>query len=287
MTSHAAELEQLLSQAIEFHVHSGPDGKTPRKADVFEVLRDARHAGMRAVVLKNKSCGTGAIAQLANKYADGALAIGSITLDVSVGGFNPEAVEIEAAMGSKVVWMPTYSALNAPKKSDMDSLRYRLTVMDEKGNLLPDVMNVLEIIKKYDMVLATGHLSREETFKLIETAISLGHKKVVLTHPLTRNVNTRMEIADQLTLSNMGAFIEHTWVATMPEHDQIPPSDFTRAIRAVGLDKCVIGSDFGQVHNPQPIEGFRMMLSTLLDEGFSVAELEQMIKKNPAYLLGL
>jgi len=282
-------IRNLLAGAIEFHFHPAPDGSTPRKVDAFEALRDAKLAGMRAMVLKDKSCGTGAIAQLANKYADGALAVGAVTLDKSIGGLNPEAVDIEAALGSKVVWMPTYSALNDPtkKKTEKGVKRYNLTILDDNGALLPEVTEIIEIVKNNDMVLATGHLSKKETFALVKAAVGCGLKKVAITHPLTINVNTRLTVEEQIVLSRMGAYIEHTWVATMPKHDRLPISDYTVAIRAVGVAKCLVATDFGQYHNPAPLEGFRLMLGGLLREGFSAEELAIMVKDNPSKLLGL
>lgn len=282
-------IKSLLSGAIEFHVHPGPDGKTLRKMDMFEVVRAARMVGMRAVVLKDKSCGTGAIAQLVNKYAGGCLAIGAITLDVSIGGINPAAVEIEAALGSKVVWMPTYSARNDPskKKTDKDRRQNDLVILRDNGELLPEVIEIIEIIKQHEMVLATGHLSREEIFTLIGMAAEKGVKKMVITHPLSENVGTRLSVKDQIQLAQMGAYIEHTWVASLPRHANIPISDFVEAIRAVGVKKCIMATDFGQMHNPAPIEGFRMMLKALLAEGFSEEELAYMVRKNQVELLGL
>jgi hypothetical protein len=282
-------IRSLLAGAIEFHFHPAPDGATPRKVDAFEALREAKSAGMRAMVLKDKSCGTGAIAQLANKYAGGATAVGALTLDKSIGGLNPEAVEIEAALGSKVVWMPTYSAQNDPtkKKTEQGVKRYNLTIFDGNGALLPEVTEIIEIVKNHDMVLATGHLSKKETFALIEAAARRGLKKMTVTHPLTINVNTRLTVEEQIALSQMGAYMEHTWVATMPKHDHLPFSDYTVAIRSVGVAKCLVATDFGQVHNPAPLEGFRLMLASLLQEGFSAEELAIMVKDNPAKLLGL
>lgn len=284
-----ATIKRLLSGAIEFHVHPGPDGKTLRKMDMFEVVRAAKMVGMRAVVLKDKSCGTGAIAQLVNKYAEGCLAIGAITLDVSIGGINPAAVEIEAALGSKVVWMPTYSARNDPskKKTDKDKRQNDLVILKESGELLPEVIEIIEIIKQHDMVLATGHLSREEIFTLITIAAEKGVKKMIITHPLSENVGTRLSVEDQIRLVQMGASIEHTWVASLPQHANIPVSDFVEAIRAVGVKKCIMATDFGQIHNPAPIEGFRMMLKALIAEGFSEEELSYMVRKNQVELLGL
>jgi len=282
-------ISTLLAGAIEFHFHPAPDGSTPRKVDAFEALREAKSVGMRAMVLKDKSCGTGAIAQLANKYAVGATAVGAITLDKSIGGLNPEAVEIEAALGSKVVWMPTYSALNDPtkKKTEKGNKRYNLTIIDSTGALLPEVIEIISIVKDHDMVLATGHLSKKESFALIKAAANRGLKKMAVTHPLNINVKTRMTVDEQIALSQMGAYMEHTWVATMHKHDELPFSDFTVAIRAVGVAKCLVATDFGQIHNPTPLEGFRLMLASLLQEGFSSEELAIMVKDNPARLLNL
>jgi hypothetical protein len=289
MNSQDEIIRSLLAGAVEFHFHPGPDGTTPRKVDAFEALREAKSAGMRAMVLKDKSCGTGAIAQLANKYADGVTAVGAITLDTSIGGLNPEAVEIEATLGSKVVWMPTYSAQNDPtkKKTDKGVRRYNLTILDDNGELLPGVNEIIEIVKERDMVLATGHISKKESFALIKAAASRGLKKMVVTHPLNINVRTRMTVEEQKTLSQMGAYMEHTWVATMPKHDHLPHNDCTQAIRAVGVAKCIAATDFGQVHNPAPLEGFRLMLAGLLKEGFSAGEVAVMVKDNPAKLLEL
>lgn len=282
-------IDALMQGAVEFHVHFAPDGLTPRKNDAFELLREAKAAGLKAVVLKNKSCGTGAIAQLANKYAHGALAIGGITLDVSVGGFNPAAVEIEAALGSKIVWMPTYSALNDPKhkKTERQMMQNSLSPIDNQGQLLPEVYEILSLIKQHNMILGTGHLSRKEIFILVEEAVKEGVKKIVVNHPLTKAVGTRLPLEDQLSLAEMGAYMDHCWVASMPKHDGLSHEEFVEAIRTVGAENCILSSDFGQVHNPTPLEGFRDMLETLFESGLTAEELEMMIKKNPKKLLDI
>jgi hypothetical protein len=244
---------------------------------------------MKAVVLKNKSFGTGGIAELCNKYADGALAVGGITLDVSVGGFNPAAVEVEAALGSKVVWMPTYSALNDPthKKTEKDAKRNVVSPVNENGEVLEAVKEILTLIKEHGMILATGHISKQETFILVKTAVEMGLKKIVITHPLTISVGTRLSIQEQVELSEMGAYMDHCWVACFPQHSNVPLSDYSGAIRAVGVDKCILSTDLGQLHNPRPAEGFSQMLEGYLSQGFTEDEIERMIKFNPSALLDL
>lgn len=282
-------IAKLLNGAIEFHVHPAPDGMTPRKVDMFEVLKDAKSANMRAVVLKDKSCGTGGFAVLANKHGNGAQGIGAITLDASVGGLNAAAVEIEAALGSKVIWMPTYSAQNDPtkKKTDRDKRFNSITIIDDSGKLRPETRDILEIAKAKDMVVCSGHVSRQEVFALVDGCREMGLKKYTVTHPLTRSVGTSMLTEDQVALARKGAIIEHTWLATMPKHGNRPPSDFTQAIRAVGVERCLMCSDFGQVHNPTPLEGYTLMLAGLIEQGFKDAELIRMTRTNPGWLLGL
>jgi hypothetical protein len=279
----------LLQGAVEFHVHFAPDGLTKRKIDAFELLREAKSVGMHAIVLKNKCFGTGAIAQIANKYNDGALAIGGITLDASVGGLNPEAVSIEAELGSKIVWMPTYSAQNDPtqKKNEKQKMTNNISLLDQNKKLVQQVFEIMEIIKENNMILATGHISRDEIFILFEAAQKIGIEKLVVNHPLTPSVGTRLTIEDQIELARMGAYMDHCWVATMPKHSQVPIDDYVKAIRAVGVDKCIFSTDFGQIHNPNPLEGFQAMVNSLLEHGFSMEEIQIMVKDNPKLLLDL
>lgn len=280
-------IKKILKGAIESHVHFAPDGMIERKEDVFELLREAKSVDMRAVVLKSKCFGTGAIAKIANTYSEGVLAIGSITLDTTVGGFNPEAVAIEAELGSKVVWMPTFSAENDPTypKYKKGLKLNALKITDE--NLKNEINKILKIIKEKDMVLATGHISRDEVFKLTKEAISMGINKLIITHPLTKNVGTMLSIDDQIALSKMGAYIELTWCSAMPKNGNLPASVYTETIREIGVDKCILATDFGQIHNPTPLEGLCIMIEALLKEEFSELEIETMVKKNPSKILNL
>lgn len=282
------EIAGLVAGAVDMHVHCAPDGLAKRRLDAFQAVRAAKAAGMRAVVLKNKGFGTGGIAHLANEYADGALAVGSITLDVSVGGINPEAVAIQAALGSRVVWMPTYSSHNDTEHGPHYSAHQNsVSIVGEDGNLLPAVIDVLEIIRDNEMVLATGHVSQQEAFALVPVATQMGIAKVVVSHPMHGGVNTEYSFEDQRALCNFGAYMEHCWALTTPLDGNRRPEDLAEAIRAVGVDRCVLASDLGQPQNPSPADGFRDMLRWFLGAGFTVGELECMVKVNPTSLLGL
>src|SRR3954468_22506933 len=80
-----------LAGAIDFHCHSAPD-TVARSVSSFDVVRNAKAAGMRAVVLKNHFVSTAALAQLATDEIGGIEVYGGVVLNRSAGGLNVEAV---------------------------------------------------------------------------------------------------------------------------------------------------------------------------------------------------
>jgi hypothetical protein len=56
----------------------------------------------------------------------------------------------------------------------------------------------------------------------------------------------------------------------------------------IGPEHCVISTDFGQMFNPPPPEGFHMMLAVMLQfSKISEDELRTVVKINPAKILGM
>src|SRR6266567_1875498 len=111
-----------LTGAIDFHCHSAPD-TVARSINSFEVVRQARAAGMRGVVLKNHFVSTAALAQLAMQEIGGIEVFGGIVLNRSAGGINAEAVrkmtQVEGRHG-RIVWLPTFDAENQVRFSKED-----------------------------------------------------------------------------------------------------------------------------------------------------------------------
>ena len=91
-------------------------------------------------------------------------------------------------------------------------------------------------------------------------------------------------------VSRRGAFLEHAFIQCMPMGGMMPPmtaEGMAEAIKAVGPASCIISSDFGQAINPAPAEGLRMFIARLLTSDIAENDLEQMVKRNPATLLGV
>ena len=104
---------------------------------------------------------------------------------------------------------------------------------------------------------------------------------------MTRAVGPTLSVEDQVRLAEMGAWIEHCFVACMPLHDRVAPADIAAAIKAVGPERTLLASDFGQLHNPSPVEGLRMFAQSMIRCGIDPQDVRRMLVDNPRRLLGL
>jgi predicted TIM-barrel fold metal-dependent hydrolase len=272
------------------HVHHTPDLTMPTRTDALGIARQAREGGMRAIVLKNQSYPTAPLAAMVSQLVPEVKVFGSICLDYEVGGLNPDALEASAKLGARVVWMPTHSAKTAMKSDRLSGINddgKGLSVLDPENKLVPEINRILSLIKEYDMVLASGHLSSRETIALVEAALAIGISKCVVTHASTHSFERSPNLEEQHRLGQMGAFIEYVYVGFLPNEVRNDPQQLVKAIRGVGAEHCIISTDLGQYYNPLPAEGMRMFIALLLKTGISEREIELMAKVNPAKLLGL
>src|ERR1041384_837211 len=172
-------LPDFLEGAVDLHVHSAPDLESRRFNDI-ELAREAAHAGMGAVLIKSHQNSTVERAWLVSQLIPEIRVFGGLVLNETVGGLNPAAVQLAVNMGAKQVWMPTRSARNHRRH---EGLAGGSSIIDERGQLVPAIEEILQILAGSGCILGTGHLSREETFALIERAGGLSGLKVLVTHP--------------------------------------------------------------------------------------------------------
>src|SRR5437868_11501546 len=102
---------QCLEGAFDLQVHVGPD-VIARRVDDIDCAKEFLSHGMRGFVLKSHYIQTGERAQVVTKAVPGSRIFGAVTLNHSVGGLNPVAVELAGRSGCKIVWMPTVDAEN-------------------------------------------------------------------------------------------------------------------------------------------------------------------------------
>ena len=279
--SHA---DRILEGALDIHVHFAPDPRVERRGSAVEIATQARDMGMRGLVLKSHEYPTHPVAYTVSEVVPGITLIGGIVLGVEVGGLNPMAVESTAGMGGRVVWMPTYSARAYRQYRGLSG---GISILGDDKRLVPEVYAILELVKSHDMVLATGHLSTEESMTLVSEARDLGIQRIVVTHATTMSFWTGMTLEDMKTLASMGAYIEHCLHVMMPLTYRLAPRELVETITAIGTEHCIVSSEFGQDYHPMPAEGMRMGIATLLQAGLEEVEVGMLVKDNPSRLMGL
>jgi len=284
-------IEGLCQGSIDMHLHAGPEPVETR-LDAVEVALEAQEYGLKAIVLKNIFYPTAPLAYIAQKSAPNVSVFGSLCLEYETGGLNPFAVEAAARLGTKIIYMPTQSSTNSRrvlKQTHGYTLKGDgISLLDQKGQLVPEVTDILEIARKHEMVVATGHISPREIFALVDEARKVGVSKLVVTHALaTLEYEEGLTIEEHEQLAEKGVFIEHVVWNILPTANFDPPPGMAEFIRRAGPEHCIMCSDLGRAYVPTPPEGMRIFISTALRWGFSEDEIEQMVKINPGRLLGI
>jgi hypothetical protein len=280
---------------VDLHVHSHPD-VFGRNMDDIDVAQLAKARGMRGLVLKNHISETASRAALVMKVVPGLEVFGGIVLNNAVGGINPNAVEwLHRIYGSrgKVVWLPTFESDKHVKTFSGPTAKGLMVAPN--GQVSPEMEAILKIIARENLVLATGHVHPEEIIAVVRKGKELGVKNMLITHGLTTVPGLTMAQAKEV--ADMGAVIEVCFLqflagpnAPLPfltHWTQINAKHVAEAAKAFGAKSIVISSDLGQSANMTHPDGIEVAIGALKKEGISDADIDMMLRKNPARLLGL
>lgn len=290
---------ELVRGAFDLHVHTGPD-LLVRSATDLELAHRCRERALAGFVIKSHYVPTSARAKTVRSLMPDIVVLGSVTLNAAIGGMNPVAVEIAAREGARFVWMPTFDSLNEmsgqrelpPGAQPPQWAKFQqelraqgvkndpVRVVDEQGALLPEVETILATIARHQLVLATGHLGRDEIFTLVDAAFAAGVKDVVITHPEFPSQNLSTE--DQLALATRGALLEHCFVTAYS--GKVSWERMFANIRATGPAHSFLSTDLGQPDNPPIEDGLALMVDRLLAADFSEEEIHQMVVVNTRHL---
>lgn len=261
-----------LEGVVDVHAHVDPE-TIPRSVDAMDLARIARKEGMRAIVLKNHFIPTAPLAFLVAREVPGIQIFGGLVLNSQVGGINPAAVQQMADLRGRygrIVWMPTMDARRVPVSRD--------------GKLLPEVIEVFKIMERENLALATGHATPEDTLLMIREARNVGIKRIIVTHPINR-----MSIEQQQEAAKMGAYLEYCYGTTLEYagKGRRTLAEYAKAMKALGPEHCIMSSDLGNAVNPVHPAGIKSYIEGLLQEGMTQAEIDMMLRRNPARLLDL
>lgn len=286
-------INQIIKSSIDLHYHIGPE-IIPRKFNnVIGLIKNIK-GKLSGIALKNHFYPTTPfINEVKNKEKINL--IGSVVLNNSVGGLNPEAIYSASIISREpiIVWFPTISAQNF-----LDKTKYEIAkewvqkkdfkarssknvkgiyILDQKGGLNKKTIEVLQTIKKTNSILATGHISWKETKQLIKGAMNIGIKKIIITHPIYQKIN--MPISEQVNFAKKGCFIEVCY--SMYSIDKIPISKIAYQIKKIGPNNIILSSDVGQKFSPNPDIALKMFSKLLIKEGITLEMLYLMLVENP------
>ena len=312
-TSPSARARALVRGAYDLHVHVAPDVPR-RRIDDLALARRFAELGIAGFALKSHYTSTAERAQVVSALVPEVEVVGTLTLNWAVGGMNALAVEIAAREGARIVWMPTVDSpaetagRSEPRDGDkvpqwarlqheLRSLGLSVEPVHVTGpdararatrhrgtrrELLPATRDVVRAIARHGLVLATGHLARDDTFAIVDAALEEGVADIVVTHPEFPCQDFSIE--DQRALAERGCLIERC--LTTPFSGKTTWEHVFEGVRAVGAERSLFSSDCGNPDYPAVEDGLALWADRLLGAGFDEDEAREMIVTQSRRLAG-
>lgn len=288
-------IDSIIKNSFDLHVHIGPE-IIPRKFTVPSLIikETGNIAGM---ALKNHFFST--VPFINEVKSPKLVLVGSVVLNNFSGGINSDTIYAASTLTRKpfIVWFPTVSSNQflknsrweiAPEWVQKSGFKARLSksilgisIVDSNGKCTPQTIEVLKAIKQSNAILATGHISWQESYALIKAAAAIGIKRMIVTHPIYQKI--AMPIAVQKQLTEFGAKIEECF--SMYSIDKISITEIASQIKSVGYRNCILSSDVGQSFSPPPSVALKIFSQFLSREGVSQNELATMLIDNPKALI--
>ena len=279
---------RLMQGAIDVHTHPAPDPYALRFRDRNDIAmaKQAAEMGMAAIVIKAQGYPTARSAYIDQIVIDewarehnrkSIKIIGGIVLNYCVGGLNPIAVELTAKIGGKFIWTPQ---LDSSHQYKMWGKPGGIEVV-EGDHVVPRLREIFEVIAKHDLVLSLCHHTTRERLIMIDDAKEVGVKRMELVHvnqPLTQMSIDQMKLA-----ASKGAYLGLYGYTLHPPEFVL--DEVVAAIREVGADHFVLGTDLGPAFMCDQAPGYRRFLLTLLHAGIPEADIEKMARINPGRLI--
>jgi hypothetical protein len=289
-----ADVAPIMKGAVDIHVHGYPDALVDTGWDFAEICRADYDAGMRAICCKSMYSDTAPMAyfiqQLMDRYAkdtgraDRFRVFGGVVLNYSAGRLNPVAVKTSLKLGGRCVWMPSHDAAHHRRVLGESG---GVEVLTGDGDLRPEMYEIFDLVAEHDALLDTCHLGTRERYVVVAEALKAGVERVLVTHP-QYSIN-RASPEQQAEMARLGGYIGLFMYAAVPHFNNpnIDREEVLEIIRKVGPEKLVLSSDYGSMLNVPPVEGLKLYIRLLLALGVGRDDIATMVKRNPAWLLGL
>lgn len=290
--------DEMLEGAIDLHCHIDLEFSQdqPKREPEPVWLPKAEAMGMRGVVLKSHWWPTINVVPYILKSTQTRVSLwSSVVMNITAGGPNTCVIEACAALGGKMVFLPTWSARNDVVRKGFSHripAYYKtfdkmenpgFVFLDEGGRLLPKAKELIECCKSHNLVLGSGHVSWQESLAFARAARESGFKNFVINHPLSPFIEAPIDTLKQA--AELGGFIEICWNHLAPGRMDSP--ELVSKIRTIGLNQVVASTDYFRPYSPNPPELMRIFLGMLHEGGLSKEEVKRVGCINPARAMGL
>jgi len=293
---------------LDLHVHIGPE-LLRRRYSAASLAEEARREGF-GVVMKNHFQPTTGWVSGVRRADDKVPLIGSVALNASCGwvddhgvraalsGAKTDVGQADPDPGRFVVWMPTlcteahlqlFNRKDTPEEWGVNGRYARFfpvgegyTLDESNAQRMQALDRCLDAIRENDLILATGHLNKDETQRLVRRAHARGLRRIIMTHPLFQA--TQQDIDTLLSLwQECGAYTELAYVNIAMDH--LSYDAYAAVIEALGPQAVVLSSDLGQPFSPPVGEGLRDYFAQLQRHGVSEDAIAEMAVINPNRLM--
>lgn len=290
MTRHFFEYWAPRLHFLDVHYHARPDSYHRRYSTFEAGQRYARLQG--GVVLKNH---LGSVSALAATMQEMSLPVfGSVVLNAAAGGMSLNTVRQALSQYQfrdaprLLVHLPTViptahkSALSRTFSNEY--ARYfagqPLSVTSEDGKLRPDVEALIHFARHHDIVLSSGHTTKDQTLRLIEAVERIGGCRLMLNQPA--NPITGFLAAELRALG------EHDWLYVEQSALTLylgyqTPQDMYDVLTQV--NNVVYSSDLGQPGQPDIGEWLEDSRRWFLAAGLSAERIDTVTRLNPLRML--
>ena len=276
---------ETLQGIVDIHAHADPD-TTARSLDAFELERMYRDRGFRGMVLMNHSDSTAGLAYLVRKQVPELETFGGMVLNHLIGGMTRHAVDhfvrMEGGYG-RIIYMPTVNSEHEVRQNKNPAAPFVRVSTD--GELLPEVLAMIDLIAEYDLVLSTGHSSPAEIILLTREAKKRGVRQVLVTNPLYWAIS--MSVEQMVEAAELGAYLEFIYYSVGRPDARVTMADYAQAIEAIGPSRCILSSCGGQAWLPIHTFAWSELLRGMRENGIAADDIDMMVRSNPARLLGL
>ena len=268
-----------------------------RQVDAADMLKEAVVAGYRGFLVKDHYFPSCMGVKMVQEHCDakGVEIYSSMCLNNSMGLFNLMALDAAINMGSKIIYFPTVSSKNHIDhhkgnfvgSGKMSVPETPVVYVDENGVMDPAAVECLKLIAEKDVVLGTGHGTAWEIDHLVEKALEVGVKRILVNHP---QFHIGASYEQMTKWAKLGAYIEMN-VCVFTSGSKLGSLDdqvIADMLKAVPLEQMILDSDMGQNGNGSPVEGMYRFIRLLMDKfGLSEEDINLIAKTNPAKLLGV